>query len=76
MARSPTTESSQAGEDFTVGSVVASHIEFKVLNKAEYADIDWEGATVIPTVGLLLSSDPAEFLPRYPRKPSCGSMYR
>jgi hypothetical protein len=51
------TESSQAGEDFTVGSVVASHIEFKVLNKAEYADIDWEGATVIPTVGLLLSSE-------------------
>lgn len=51
------TESSQAGEDFTVGSVVASHIEFKVLNKAEYAGIEFDGATVIPTVGLLLSAD-------------------
>lgn len=50
------TESSQSGEDFMPGGVVASHVRFDILNKEDYAEIEWVGATVIPTVGLLLSS--------------------
>lgn len=47
-------ESSQAGEDFTIGGTVASNIEFALLNKPEYANIEFMGATVIVHVGLLL----------------------
>jgi len=48
------TESSQAGEDFTIGGTVASEIEFSLLNKPEYTDIEFMGATVIVHIGLLL----------------------
>ncbi|MGF7059294.1 hypothetical protein [Brassicibacter mesophilus] len=45
-------ESSQSGEEFTVGATVASTIEFEILNKPEYENISFMGATVIATVGL------------------------
>jgi hypothetical protein len=48
------TESSQAGEEFTIGSTVASSIEFSILNRPEYADIEFMGATVLVTIGLEL----------------------
>lgn len=48
------TERSQAGEDFTIGGTVASELKFSLLNKPEYADIEFMGATVIVHVGLLL----------------------
>jgi len=48
------TESSQAGEDFTIGGTVASDIEFTILNKPEYADIEFMGATVLVSIGLEL----------------------
>ncbi|HOA79957.1 MAG TPA: hypothetical protein PKK61_02690, partial [Defluviitaleaceae bacterium] len=38
-------ESSQPGEDFTIGGTVASNIEFSILNKPEYTNIDFMGAT-------------------------------
>lgn len=46
------TESSQAGEDFTIGSTVASNISFEILNKPLYSNIEFMGATVIVTIGL------------------------
>ena len=48
------TESSQAGEEFTVGSTVASDIKFTILNKEEYKDIQFMGATVTCNIGLLV----------------------
>ena len=59
------TESSQAGEEFTIGSTVASHFSIKIFNVPEYANIIFEGATVIPTVGLLLdeAEDRWEYAP-------------
>jgi hypothetical protein len=50
-------ESSQAGDDFTIGSTVASDFSVEILNKPEYANYDFEGATINPTIGLLLSSE-------------------
>ena len=49
------TESSQAGEEFTMGGTVMSDITFTILNKPEYVDIDFTGATVIPVISLLLA---------------------
>lgn len=48
------TESSQAGEDFAIGGTVASDVEFAILNKPEYADIEFMGATVLVSIGLEL----------------------
>jgi len=48
------TESSQAGEEFTVGGTVASDISFTILNKPEYNDIQFMGATVFVNIGLLV----------------------
>lgn len=47
-------ESSQSGEDFTIGGTVASNVEFAILNKPEYADIEFMGATVLVSIGLEL----------------------
>ena len=47
-------DSSQAGEEFTVGGTVAKHIEFTLVNKDKYEDINFMGAKVIPTVKLLV----------------------
>lgn len=46
------TESSQAGEEFTVGGAVASDISFTILNKQEYENIVFMGATVFVSIGL------------------------
>ncbi|HHX59372.1 MAG TPA: hypothetical protein GX707_01340, partial [Epulopiscium sp.] len=48
------TESSQAGEEFTIGSTVASDVSFTILNKPEYDDINFMGATVTCNIGLQL----------------------
>lgn len=59
------TESSQASEDFTIGGTVASDIEFSILNKPEYADIEFMGATVLVSIGLELieGNDVWEYVP-------------
>lgn len=54
------TESSQAGEDFTIGGTVASTLEFEIFRKPEHDLITFEGATVIPQVGLLISTGTEE----------------
>ena len=51
-------ESSQSGEDFTVGGVVASDISFEILKKPEYKDINFIGARVVVNIGLLLEESP------------------
>jgi hypothetical protein len=78
-------ESSSSGNNFTIGGVVASTLEFDIVNKTdsihgtflvdslniivddmlrtvdwydEYSGINFEGATIIPQVGLLLSENP------------------
>ncbi|WP_333638513.1 hypothetical protein [Tissierella praeacuta] len=48
------TESSQSGEEFTIGSTVASDISFSIMNKSEYKNINFIGATVICNIGLLV----------------------
>lgn len=50
------TESSQTGDDFSIGGTVASTFEFELFRKPEHDLITFEGATVIPQVGLLISS--------------------
>ena len=63
------TESSQAGEEFTVGGTVASDISFSILNKPEYNDIQFMGATVLVNIGLLIQEGAeAHFL--QPSQPS------
>lgn len=47
-------ESSQTGEDFTIGGTVASDLTVSILNKPEYAGIEFMGATVLVSVGLEL----------------------
>lgn len=46
------TEGSQAGEEFTIGSTVASDISFTILNKSEYDDINFMGSMVTCSIGL------------------------
>ena len=63
------TESSQSGEEFTVGGTVASDISFSILNKPEYNDIQFMGATVLVNIGLLIQEGAeAHFL--QPSQPS------
>lgn len=63
------TDGSQVGEEFTVGGTVASHIEFTLVNKEEYKDINFIGAKVYPTIKLLLKEPiDAHFL--QPSQPS------
>ncbi len=45
-------ESSQAGEDFTIGGTVASDLSVTILNKPEYANYDFAGATITASIGL------------------------
>ncbi|HZJ99461.1 MAG TPA: hypothetical protein VFC79_05625 [Tissierellaceae bacterium] len=44
--------STQSGDDFTIGGTVASTIKFNLVNKAEYDGIDFVGARAYPTVGI------------------------
>ena len=63
------TESSQTGEEFTVGGTVASDISFTILNKPEYDDITFMGATVFVNIGLQIQEGiDAHFL--QPSQPS------
>lgn len=48
------TEGSQAGEEFTIGSTVASDLSFSIMNKPEYKDINFIGSRVTPTISLLI----------------------
>lgn len=50
------TESTQAGEEFTIGGTVASDLVIDIMNRPEYDSIEFMGATVKPYVGLLISS--------------------
>lgn len=62
-------ESTQPGEEFTVGGTVASDISFSILNKPEYNDIQFMGATVLVNIGLLVQEGAeAHFL--QPSQPS------
>lgn len=47
-------DSSQSGEEFTIGGVVAKHLEFTLVNKDKYDNINFIGAKVIPTVKILI----------------------
>jgi hypothetical protein len=49
-------DASQAGEDFTVGGKVASELSFEFFNKAAYDGLDFVGATVLASVGLVLNA--------------------
>ena len=51
------TEGSQVGENFTIGGTVASDLSLGIVNKPEYANIDFMGATIIPTIALLLNKE-------------------
>lgn len=63
------TESSQSGENFTIGGTVASDISFTILNKLEYENINFIGATVICNIGLCVKEGiDAHFL--QPSQPS------
>lgn len=53
-------EETQSGEEFTVGEVVASEFNLTLVNKAEYAGIDFEGAIIRPYSSLLLSNAQTE----------------
>ena len=46
------TEATQPREEFTVGGTVASDISFTILNKPEYENIKFIGATVFVNIGL------------------------
>lgn len=62
-------ESTQPGEEFTIGGTVASDISFSILNKPEYNDIQFMGATVLCSIGLLVQEGTdAHFL--QPSQPS------
>jgi hypothetical protein len=55
-------ESTQTGDNFTIGGTVASTFEFELFRKPEHDLITFEGATVIPQVGLMLSEESSEVL--------------
>lgn len=46
------TEVTQPGEEFTIGGTVASDVSFTILNKPEYENIKFIGATVFVNIGL------------------------
>ncbi len=63
------TEATQPGEEFTVGGTVASDISFTILNKPEYENIVFMGATVFVNIGLQIQEGiDAHFL--QPSQPS------
>ncbi|HZK00981.1 MAG TPA: hypothetical protein VFC79_13270, partial [Tissierellaceae bacterium] len=63
------TESSQNGDEFTIGSTVASDISLSILKKPEYEDIQFMGATLFVTIGLFVQKGvDAHFL--QPSQPS------
>lgn len=47
-------ESSQAGEEFTIGGTVASDLSVSILNKPEYDNINFMGARITATISLLI----------------------
>jgi hypothetical protein len=57
------TEASQAGEDFTIGGVVASDLSVEILNKPEYATYNFMGAMILVSIGLEVSPDTYEYVP-------------
>ena len=62
-------ESSQYGEDFTIGGVVASDISMEILRKPEHEDVDFMGARLEIIIGLYVKGEiEAHFL--QPSQPS------
>ena len=49
-------ESTQSGNDFTIGGTVGSDLSLEILNKPEYDNYDFVGATIIVNIGLELKS--------------------
>lgn len=47
-------EATQSGENFTIGEAIASNIQFTIVNKPEYDDIQFIGATIYCNIGLLV----------------------
>ena len=63
------TEATQPREQFTTGGTVASDISFTILNKPEYENIKFIGATVFVNIGLQIQEGvDAHFL--QPSQPS------
>ena len=62
------TEATQSGDEYTIGSTVASDISFTIFNKPEYDDIQFMGATVFVSIGLLVQEGIEHFL--QPSQPS------
>ena len=56
-------EASQAGDDFTVGGVVASDLRVELVNKPAYAELEFVGATLTCQIGLLVDEDTWEWVP-------------
>jgi hypothetical protein len=54
-------EGSQTTSDFSVGAAVSTTFEVEILSK--YSDIEFEGATVIPQISLLVDDDVWESVP-------------
>ena len=46
------TEATQSGDEYTIGSTVASDVSFTIFKKPEYENIQFMGATVFATIGL------------------------
>lgn len=63
------TEATQSGDEYTIGSTVASDISFTIFNKPEYENIQFMGATVFVNIGLLtIEATDAHFI--QPSQPS------
>ena len=63
------TEATQSGDEYTIGSTVASDISFTIFKKPEYEDIQFMGATVFVNIGLFtLEGTDAHFI--QPSQPS------
>lgn len=54
-------EASQAGEDFTIGGVVASDLTVNILNKPEYENLTFVGATLTASIGLEINKEEEEY---------------
>lgn len=59
-------ESSQSGDEFTLGGTVGSDMEISILKIPEYEDIDFIGAKIVPTVGIFIEEGvDAHFIQSY-----------
>lgn len=50
-------EATQSSDEFTVGGVFGANVSFTLVNDDKFNDIDFMGARIVPTVGLLLDDN-------------------